>query len=61
MKYLMFVFIFLAALAAASPSTDPVIRIGVPPWQGAVVKSAVVAGILGRAGFEVETTSGPRR
>jgi glycine betaine/proline transport system substrate-binding protein len=34
-----------------------VVRIGVPPWQGAEVKTAVVAEILERAGYAVETTS----
>ena len=33
------------------------IRIGVPPWQGAEVKSAVVGEILERAGYRVETVS----
>ncbi|NBD96168.1 MAG: hypothetical protein GVY11_06815 [Gammaproteobacteria bacterium] len=40
----------------ASERADPV-RIGVPPWQGAEVKSAVVAEILRQAGYEVEITS----
>jgi glycine betaine/proline transport system substrate-binding protein len=36
---------------------DAPVRIGVPPWQGAVVKTAVVTEILEQAGFRVETTS----
>lgn len=40
----------------ASEREEPV-RIGVPPWQGAEVKSAVVAEILRDTGYTVEITS----
>lgn len=48
--------VLLVSVHAGAQPAGPV-RIGVPPWQGAEVKSAVVAGILERAGYEVETTS----
>ena len=43
-----------AAVASAEP---PKVRLGVPPWQGAEAKSAVVAEILQATGYEVETVS----
>lgn len=51
-----------AAILAASSSLavaneNKVIKIGVPPWQGAEVKSAVVTTILEQAGYQVETVS----
>ena len=46
-------------LAAGEPDAeaDPTIGLGIPPWQGAEVKSAVVAEILEGLGYRVETTS----
>jgi len=40
----------------AAEAKEPV-KIGVPPWQGAEVKSAVVAEILRQTGYSVETSS----
>ncbi|NBD95749.1 MAG: hypothetical protein GVY11_04645 [Gammaproteobacteria bacterium] len=51
--------LILGVTVAWSPAMAErdVVRIGVPPWQGAEVKTAVVAEILERAGYAVETTS----
>ena len=43
--------------SANSAEPGEPVRIGVPPWQGAEVKSAVVAEILRQAGYEVEISS----
>lgn len=45
------------AVLADQDERDEPVRIGVPPWQGAEVKSAVVAEILRRAGYQVELSS----
>ena len=47
----------LALLSGHGFSQSAPVRIGVPPWQGAEVKSAVVTKILRQAGYEVEITS----
>lgn len=52
-----FAFLLLAIAVTAGSARGEPIRIGVPPWQGAVVKSAVIATILQQEGFEVETIS----
>ncbi len=47
----------LAGLLAAAPlaqAGERVVRLGVPPWQGAEVKSAVVTELLERLGWQVE-------
>lgn len=50
-------FLLAASTFAAEEPRHDVIRLGVPPWQGAEVKSAVVAEILEGLDYRVETTS----
>jgi glycine betaine/proline transport system substrate-binding protein len=41
-------------LTAGAAEDAPTVRIGVPPWQGAVVKAAVVGALLERQGYRIE-------
>lgn len=45
-----------AAAGAGAGADERVIRLGVPPWQGAQVKTAVVTELLERLGWRVEWT-----
>lgn len=47
----------LLALSSGAAADQSTIRLGVPPWQGAEAKSAVVSEILQATGFDVETVS----
>ena len=53
-RFLPFLLLGFSLAAAAEP---PTIRLGVPPWQGAEAKSAVVAEILRATGYETEVVS----
>ena len=47
----------LLGLSLTASAGQPTVRLGVPPWQGAEAKSAVVAEILRATGYEVEIVS----
>lgn len=50
-------FTLSANASAAADRENRTVKIGVPPWQGAEIKSAVVAEILTALGYRIETTS----